>query len=82
MAAGIGNELRVFDIVSGRVLLEAQALPKGARLHGIHTVPGASTSEAILAIHGDSYVQVCPSVTLSPRLTFRRAVFVRGCLVS
>ena len=56
MAAGIGNELRVFDIVSGRVLLEAQALPKGARLHGIHTVPGASTSEAILAIHGDSYV--------------------------
>ena len=58
LAAGIGNELRVFDVVSGRVLLEAPALPQGARLHGFHSVQGASASEAILAMYGDSFVQV------------------------
>ena len=47
----------MFDALTAAELLDHAALPPDARVHGLHALAADGAAHAVLAIHGDCYVQ-------------------------
>lgn len=58
IVSGIGSQLHIYVLETGKLLLCQSVLPDGTRIHGIAVAKHSDQSEHIFAVHGDRHVAV------------------------